>query len=41
MHVGRGSADSVRKEMVPHLRETAAAIEADLTAGQPSKTTRR
>jgi IclR family pca regulon transcriptional regulator len=41
MHVGRGSADSVRREMVPHLRETAAAIEADLTAGQPSKAARR
>jgi IclR family transcriptional regulator, pca regulon regulatory protein len=41
MHVGRGSADSVRREMVPHLRETAAAIEVDLTAGQPGKTARR
>jgi IclR family transcriptional regulator, pca regulon regulatory protein len=37
MHVGRGSADAARRELLPHLRETAAAIEADLSAGQPTK----
>jgi IclR family pca regulon transcriptional regulator len=37
MHVGRGSAEAARRELLPHLRETAAAIEADLSAGQPAK----
>jgi IclR family transcriptional regulator, pca regulon regulatory protein len=37
MHVGRGSADAARRELLPQLRETAGAIEADLSAGQPSR----
>jgi IclR family transcriptional regulator, pca regulon regulatory protein len=40
MHVGRGSADAARRELLPHLRETATAIEADLSAGQPTKKAR-
>jgi IclR family pca regulon transcriptional regulator len=39
MHVGRGSADAARRELLPHLRDTAAAIEADLCAGNPPKST--
>jgi IclR family pca regulon transcriptional regulator len=41
MHVSHGSADAARRELLPYLRETAAAIEADLAVGQPTKTTRR
>lgn len=41
MHVGRGSADAARRELLPHLRDTATAIEADLSAGQPTKASRR
>lgn len=37
MHVGRGSGEGARRELLPHLRETAAAIEADLCAGQPAR----
>jgi IclR family pca regulon transcriptional regulator len=40
MHVGRGSADAARRELLPHLRETAEAIETDLAAGQPAPRTR-
>jgi IclR family pca regulon transcriptional regulator len=35
MHVGRGSADAARRELLPHLQDTAHAIEADLAASQP------
>lgn len=40
MHVGRGSAEAARRELLPHLRTTAAAIEADLAASQPVSRTR-
>ncbi|HEX3825430.1 MAG TPA: IclR family transcriptional regulator C-terminal domain-containing protein [Mycobacteriales bacterium] len=40
MHVGRGSAEAARRELLPHLREAAAAIEADLSAGQPARSGR-
>jgi IclR family transcriptional regulator, pca regulon regulatory protein len=33
MHVGRGSADAARRELLPHLRDTATTIETDLAAG--------
>ena len=33
MHAGRGTADAARRALLPHLRETATAIEADLSAG--------
>lgn len=32
MHASRGNADSARRELLPHLRETALGIEADLAA---------
>ncbi|HEY5334869.1 MAG TPA: IclR family transcriptional regulator C-terminal domain-containing protein, partial [Mycobacteriales bacterium] len=32
MHASRGSSDGARRELLPPLRETAAAIEADLAA---------
>jgi IclR family pca regulon transcriptional regulator len=35
MHVGRGSADAAKRELLPHLQQTAHNIEADLAAGQP------
>jgi IclR family pca regulon transcriptional regulator len=37
MHVGRGSADAARRELLPHLRTTATAIETDLAASQPAR----
>jgi IclR family pca regulon transcriptional regulator len=36
MHVGRGSADAARRELLPHLRASAGAIEADLASSQPA-----
>jgi hypothetical protein len=39
MHVGRGSADAARRELLPHLRDTATTIETDLAAGgAPTRT---
>jgi IclR family pca regulon transcriptional regulator len=35
MHVGRGSAEAARRELLPQLRATAESIEADLAASQP------
>jgi IclR family transcriptional regulator, pca regulon regulatory protein len=40
MHVGRGSAAAARRELLPHLLDTATAIEADLSAGQRTKPSR-
>ena len=36
-HAGRGNADSARRELLPPLRETARAIEADLAASQAAR----
>jgi IclR family transcriptional regulator, pca regulon regulatory protein len=40
MHVGRGSAEAARRELLPQLRHTAEAIEADLAASQPTSRAR-
>jgi IclR family pca regulon transcriptional regulator len=37
MHVGRASADAARRELLPQLRATATAIEADLAAAGPTR----
>jgi IclR family pca regulon transcriptional regulator len=41
MHVGRGSADAARRELLPHLRTTAAAIDGDLAASHPARASAR
>jgi IclR family pca regulon transcriptional regulator len=40
MHVGRGSAEAARRELLPHLRTTANGIEADLASSQPASRAR-